>query len=89
MDLKIERCRTQNVHVVLYGYETLTLTFKEGHRFRVFDGKILMRILRPMRREITGRLRILCNVELHVESLTNFRMFETRKMRWMWHAFGR
>jgi hypothetical protein len=70
----IERCRTLNLLVVLYGYETLTLTLKEDHMFRM---------LRPIRREITGRSRILYNVELHIYLLTNVRMFETRKMRWM------
>jgi hypothetical protein len=40
--------------VVLYGYETLSLTLKEEHRLRVFENRVLRRIFGPKRDEVTG-----------------------------------
>jgi hypothetical protein len=39
---------------VLYGYETLSLTLREEHRLRVFENRMLRRIFRPKRDEVTG-----------------------------------
>jgi hypothetical protein len=40
--------------VVLYGYETRSLTLREEHRLRVFENRILRRIFGPRRDEVTG-----------------------------------
>jgi hypothetical protein len=51
--------------VVSYGCETLSLTLREEHRLRVFENRVLRRILGPKRDEVTGGWRKLRNEELH------------------------
>jgi hypothetical protein len=51
--------------VVLYGFESWSLTLKEEHRLRVFENRVLRRIFGPKRDEITGEWRKLHNGELH------------------------
>jgi hypothetical protein len=43
--------------VVLYGCETWSLTLREEHRLRVFENRVLRRIFRPKREEVTGEWR--------------------------------
>jgi hypothetical protein len=50
--------------VVLYGCETWTLILREKHRLRVFENRVLRRILGPKRDEVTGGWR-----KLHKEEL--------------------
>jgi hypothetical protein len=40
--------------VVLYGCETWPLRLREGHRQRVFENKVLRRMLGPKRDEVMG-----------------------------------
>jgi hypothetical protein len=40
--------------VVLYGYETWSLTLREEHRLGVFENRVLRRIFVPKRDEVTG-----------------------------------
>jgi hypothetical protein len=40
--------------VVLYGCETLSLTFREECRLRIFENRVLRRIFGPMRDEVRG-----------------------------------
>jgi hypothetical protein len=40
--------------VVLYGYETWSLTPMEGHRLRVFENRVLRRIFEPNGEEVAG-----------------------------------
>jgi hypothetical protein len=40
--------------VVLYGYETRSLTLREEHRPRVFENRVLRRIFGSKRDEVTG-----------------------------------
>jgi hypothetical protein len=40
--------------VVLYVCETWSLTLREEHRLRVFENRVLRRILGPKRDEVTG-----------------------------------
>jgi hypothetical protein len=70
--------------VVLYGYETWSLTLREQHRLRVFENSVLRRIFGPKRDEVTGGLRILYNEELHnlYSSPSVIRMIKSRTMRW-------
>jgi hypothetical protein len=51
--------------VVLCGCETWSLTFKEEHRVRVFENRVLRRTIGPERNEETGGLRKLHYEELH------------------------
>jgi hypothetical protein len=50
--------------VVLYGYETWSLTLREEYRLRVFENRVLRRIFGPKRDEVTGEWRKLHNEEL-------------------------
>jgi hypothetical protein len=65
--------------LVLYGCETWSLTLKEEHRLRV-----LRRIFRPERDEVTGGWRKLHNEELHnlYSSPSIIIMIKPRWMRW-------
>jgi hypothetical protein len=45
--------RTIILPVVLYGCETWSLTLREGHRLRVFENRVLRRIFRAKRDEVT------------------------------------
>ena len=74
--------------VVLYRYETWSLTLREERRLRVIENKVLKRILGPKRDEVTGEWR-----KLHNEELTNLysspniiRVLKSRKMRWVGHV---
>ena len=51
--------------VVLYGCEAWSLTLREEPRLRVFENRLLKRILGPKRDEATGEWRKLHNEELN------------------------
>jgi hypothetical protein len=51
--------------VVLYGYETLSLTLKEDHRLKMFEKSMLRKIYGLKRDEVTGCWSKLHNEELH------------------------
>jgi hypothetical protein len=51
--------------VVLYGFETWSLTLREEHRLRVFESMVLRRTFGPKRDEVTGDFRKLHNEELY------------------------
>jgi len=52
--LKNKIYRSIILPVVLYGCEPWSLTFREKHRLRVFENRVLRRIFGPKRDEITG-----------------------------------
>jgi hypothetical protein len=52
--IKIRIYKTIILPVVLYGCETLSLTFREEHRLRVFENRMLKRIFGPKRDEVNG-----------------------------------
>ena len=58
---KIER--TIILHVVFYGCEIWSLTLREERKVRVFEKRLLRRILGPERDGVTGKSRKLRNVE--------------------------
>jgi hypothetical protein len=62
--LKIRKYKTIILPVVLYGCETWSLTLRQEHRLRVFENRVLRRILGPKRDEVTGEWRQLHNEEL-------------------------
>jgi len=53
-NLKIKICRTVILPVVLYGFETWSLTLREERKLRVFENMVLRRIFTPRREEVTG-----------------------------------
>jgi len=52
--MKIKIYRTIIMPVVLYGYETWSLTLREERSLRVFENRVLRRIRGPKRDEVTG-----------------------------------
>jgi hypothetical protein len=52
--IKIKIYRTIILPVVLYGCEIWSLTFREEHRLRVFENRVLRRIFGSKRDEVTG-----------------------------------
>jgi hypothetical protein len=50
--------------VVLYGCETWSLTLREEHKLRVFESRVLRKIIGPKRDEVMGGWRKLHNEEL-------------------------
>ena len=51
--------------VVLYGYETWSLTLREERKLRVCENMVLRRIFGPKRDEVTGQWRKLHNWDLN------------------------
>jgi hypothetical protein len=51
--------------VVLYGCETQSPTFREEHRLKVFENRVLLRIFGRKRDGVTGGWRKLHNEKLH------------------------
>jgi hypothetical protein len=51
--------------LVLYGYETWSVTAKEEHRLTVFEKRVQRGIFGPKRDEVTGGWRKLHHEELH------------------------
>jgi hypothetical protein len=62
--VKLRIYKTIILPVVLYGCETWSLTVREEHKLRVFEGRVL-RIFGPKRDRVTGGWRKLHNEELH------------------------
>jgi hypothetical protein len=68
--------------VVLYGFETWSLTLREERRLRV-----LRRVFGPKREEVTGEWRKLHNEELRdLYSPNIVRVVKSRRMRWAGHV---
>jgi hypothetical protein len=61
---------------------------KEEHRLRVFENRVLRRIFRLKRDEVTGEWRKLRNEELRdLYSLQSIiRIIKSRRMRWAGHV---
>ena len=69
--------------VVLFGWETWSVTLREERGLRVFDYRLLRRIFRRKRDEVTGYWRRLHNEELHdLYSWNIIRKIKSRRMRW-------
>jgi hypothetical protein len=63
-NLKIKIFRTIILTVVLYGWETWSLTPREECRLRVFENRVLRGIFGPKRDKVTGEWR-----KLHMRNL--------------------
>ena len=87
-NVKIKIYRTIILPVVLYGCETWSLTFREEHRLRVFENRVLRRIFGPRRDGVTGEWRKLHNEELNdlYCSPNILWAMKSRRMRWAEHV---
>jgi hypothetical protein len=56
-NIKVKIYKTIILPVVLYEYETWSLTLREEHRLRVFENKVLRRIFGPKRDGVRGEWR--------------------------------
>ena len=64
-NIKIKIYRNIILPVVLYGFETWSLTLREKHRLRVFENRMLRRIFGPKWDGVTGEWRKLHSEELN------------------------
>ena len=63
------------------------MALREKRRLRVSENRVLRRIIRPKRDELTGEWRKLHNEEPNDLSSTNiFRVIKLRRMRWVGHV---
>jgi 2-polyprenyl-3-methyl-5-hydroxy-6-metoxy-1,4-benzoquinol methylase len=70
--LKIKIYGNIILHVVLNGCETWSLIFREERRLRVFENRVLRRVIGNKRDEVTGEWRKQHNEELnYLYSLPN------------------
>jgi hypothetical protein len=70
------------------GVKLKSLTLRDEHRLRVFEDRVLRRIVGPKRDEVTRGWRNLHNEELHNLSSwpTINRMIKSRRLRWAVHV---
>jgi hypothetical protein len=64
-NLKIKICITLVLYTALSRFKTWFLILREEHRLRIFENKVLKRILRPKREKIRGGRRKMHKEELH------------------------
>ena len=78
--LKIKIYNTIILPIVLYGYETRSVTLREEHMLRVFENRILRRVFGPERYDNEEWRRI--HNELHSLYISHSRLIKFRKLRW-------
>jgi len=74
--------------VVLYAFETCSLTLRGERRLRVFENRVLRRIFGPKRDKVRREGRKLHNEEVHdlYSSPNILRAIKSRRMRWVGHV---
>ena len=83
LKIKIKIYRTKIFPVVLYGYESWSLTLREVRGLRVFENRVLRTIFGPKRDEVTREWRKLHHEKLHdlYCSLNIVQVIKLRRMR--------
>jgi hypothetical protein len=86
--LKIKIYRSIILPVVWFGFETWSLTLTEESGLRVFENRVLKRIIGPKRDEVTGEWRKLHNEELCDPycSPNIVRVIKSKRIGWVWHV---
>jgi hypothetical protein len=86
-NLKIKIYKTVILPVVLYGYETLSLTVGEEHRLKVSENSVLRRIFGPKWDE-EGSWGKQHNDKIHrlYSSPNIVRVIKSRRMKWVGHV---
>ena len=86
--LEMKIYRTIILPVVLYGYETWSLTLREERRPRVFENRVMRRVFGPKRDEVTVEWGKSHNEEISdIYSLPNIvRVVKSRRMRLAGHV---
>jgi hypothetical protein len=76
--------------VVLYGFETWSLTLREECRLKVFENRVSWRIFGPKRHEVTREWRKLHNEEHNdlYSSCSIVWVIKSRRMRWAGQVVG-
>jgi hypothetical protein len=64
--VKIKTHTTALLSVVLYGYETWSVTSREERRLKMFENGVLRKVFRPQREKATGNWTRLHNEAPHV-----------------------
>jgi hypothetical protein len=87
-NVKVKIYKTVILLVVLYGCETWSLILREEHRLRVFENRVLRRIIGPKRGEVMGEWRKLHGGDFHnfYPSPNIMRQIKSRRMRWAGHV---
>ena len=86
-NMKITIYRTVALPFVSYGCETWPLTFREEHRLRLLENRVLRRIFWSNWDKIAGNWRKPREEELNVlYSPDTIRGIKSRKMRWVGHV---
>jgi hypothetical protein len=85
--VKVTIYKTIILPVALYGCESWSLTLREEHKFRVLQNRVLRRIFRPKRDEVTGGWRKLHNEIYEMYSSPSIiRIIKSKRMRWTEHV---
>ena len=86
--LKVKTYKTIILPVVLYGYETWSLSLRDEHTLRVFENKVLRKTFGDKKDYITGEWRKLHNAELDAlySSPNIIRSLKSRRLRWAGHV---
>jgi hypothetical protein len=82
--MKIKMNGTATFLVVLYGGEALSLTLREEHWLRVFENRVLRKIFRPKRDDVTEAWICLDDEQMYdlYSSSNIIRVIKSRRMRW-------
>jgi hypothetical protein len=87
-NVKVKIYKNMILPVVLYGCEIWSLILRKEHRLRVFENRVLRRIFRSERDDVTEKWGKLHNEKLHnlYSSPEIFRQIRSRRIRWAGHV---